>query len=367
MGQLSHFLGQIQRKLFPILEDELGPLTELHRKTVAILEVSAVHDFVQVDRWGVGRPKKDRQAIARSFVAKAVYNFPTTTALLERLHSDNVLRRICGFELRKDIPAESTFSRAFAEFANSDLPQKVHAALIEKYHSEKLVGHISRDSTAIDGREKPAKKIESKPSQTAAKRKRGRPKKGEVIAPKPPTVLEQQQTMTLGEMLEGLAKAADVGCKKNSKGNAQWWIGYKLHMDIADGGVPISCVLTSASTHDSQVALPLAMMSSARVTSLYDLMDAAYDSSIIKAFSEKLGHIPIIDANKRRGEAVEMDPAKAERFKIRTTAERANARLKDEFGGRTVRVRGPAKVMAHLMFGIVALTVDQLFQLQLLV
>ena len=39
--------------------------------------------------------------------------------------------------------------------------------------------------------------------------------------------------------------------------------------------------------------------------------------------------------------------------------ERANARLKDEFGGRNVRVRGAAKVMAHLMFGVLALILGQ--------
>ena len=39
--------------------------------------------------------------------------------------------------------------------------------------------------------------------------------------------------------------------------------------------------------------------------------------------------------------------------------ERVNARLKDEFGGSQIRVRGAAKVMAHLMFGMLALTVDQ--------
>ena len=43
--------------------------------------------------------------------------------------------------------------------------------------------------------------------------------------------------------------------------------------------------------------------------------------------------------------------------------ERANARLKDEFGGRSVRVRGAVKVMAHLMFGVLALTADQLMKL----
>ena len=35
-------------------------------------------------------------------------------------------------------------------------------------------------------------------------------------------------------------------------------------------------------------------------------------------------------------------------------------RLKDEFGGRVVRVKGHAKVMCHLMFGILALTSNQM-------
>jgi hypothetical protein len=48
---------------------------------------------------------------------------------------------------------------------------------------------------------------------------------------------------------------------------------------------------------------------------------------------------------------------------IASPPERANARLKDEFGGRMIRVRGHAKVMCHLMFGVLALTADQLLRL----
>jgi IS5 family transposase len=59
----------------------------------------------------------------------------------------------------------------------------------------------------------------------------------------------------------------------------------------------------------------------------------------------------------------ELTPAEAQRYKERTLVERANGRLKDEFGGRTIRVRGAVKVMAHLMFGVLALTVDQLLRL----
>ena len=55
-----------------------------------------------------------------------------------------------------EVPSEATFSRAFAEFATSALPSRLHEALIQDTHADRLVGHISRDSTAIEAREKPA-------------------------------------------------------------------------------------------------------------------------------------------------------------------------------------------------------------------
>lgn len=104
------------------------------------------------------------------------------------------------------------------------------------------------------------------------KRKRGHPKKGEKIV-KEPTSNERQGDMSLEKMLEDLPKDCDVETKKNSKGYKETWVGYKLHIDTADGQVPVSCLLTSASTHDSQVAIPLAEITGERVTNLYDLMD----------------------------------------------------------------------------------------------
>ena len=56
------------------------------------------------------------------------------------------------------------------------LPELVHAELIKIYLSDHLIGHICRDSTEIEAREKPVKKI-AKPKVV---RKKGRPKKGEV-------------------------------------------------------------------------------------------------------------------------------------------------------------------------------------------
>ncbi len=65
------------------------------------------------------------------------------------------------------------------------------------------------------------------------------------------------------------------------------WTGYKLHLDVADGDIPVSCPLSWASLHDSQTAIPLAAMTAARLTNLYDLM-SAYDAPEIRAMSRSL-------------------------------------------------------------------------------
>ena len=417
------FWISIQAFLFPWIVKELGPLTEKQQQLIQILEIVRIEQFIPNFAALPGRPQKDRDALARAFVAKAVYDIPTTRALMDRLYSDVALRRICGWERVAMLPSESLFSRAFAEFAVSRLPERVHEALIKKTHQDRLVGHISRDSTAIEAREKPAKK-ENTPepapkesttpvqqglslapkestatpvqqelsptslhqhpakesqdasSETKVKRGRGRPRKGEA-RPKEPTRLERQSTMSLPEIIAELPTVCDVGTKKNSQGYKESWIGYKLHIDVADGQIPISCLLTSASLHDSQAAIPLAATTAERTTNLYDVMDSAYDAEEIRKYSRKLNHIPLIDVN-TRGDTTRREEMEAEarrqklvgfvtpedlRYNERTAVERVNGRLKDEFGGRHVRVRGACKVMCHCMFGILALTADQLLRL----
>jgi hypothetical protein len=376
MNSLREFFapcwGSIQTMLFPGLEKDLGPLTEKQQQLVQTLEIIRIESLIPRHFMVPGRPLKDRVAIARAFVAKAVYDMPTTRVLLDRLATDVSLRRICGWERKRVVPSESVFSRAFAEFAATELTQRVHEALIRKTHEDRIVGHVSRDSTAIEAREKPAKKV-APPAQP--KPKRGRPKKGEE-RPKELKRLQRQATMSKQAMLDDLPTDCAVGTKKNSKGYKETWIGYKLHMDVADGQIPISCILTSASLHDSQAAIPLATVSAERTTSLYDLMDAAYDAEEIRQHSRSLGHIPLIDINSRRNKALQEElEAEARRLKCigfqrpedvryneRTASERVNGRLKDEFGGRHVRVRGATKVMCHCMFGVLALTADQLLR-----
>ena len=363
----------IQGQLFPWLQAELGPLTDQHQRLVTVLEMSRIEALVPLRAGGPGRPADDRQALARAFIAKAVLNLPTTAALIERLAVDMTLRRLCGWERASQVPSEATFSRAAAEFAVASLAERAHATLIERTLGDHLVGHIARDATAIEAREKPVKR--EKPAADAPKRRRGRPRKGCVVPPKAPRRIERQMGQPLSEMLADLPTACDVGTKRNAKGYKTSWTGYKLHIDTADGDIPVTCLLTSASVHDSQVAIPLLMMTSARVAYLYDLMDSAFDVPEIAAKSRGLGHVPIIDHKTRRGEksAIEAE-AKAKlkagyrlaedvRYNQRSSAERVNSNLKDNCGGSFVRVRGHAKVFSHLMFGIVVVTVEQLMRL----
>jgi hypothetical protein len=134
--------------------------------------------------------------------------------------------------------------------------------------------------------------------------------------------------------------------KREAKGYQETRVGYRLHIDTADGEIPITCVLTAASVHDSQVAIPLA----SRFASLAGQRSGTLGvrQPIARGANETLvGH--------RMAEDV--------RYGERSTAERVNGGLKDNHGGRNVRVRRPEKVMCHLMFGVLSFTVLQLLRL----
>ncbi len=308
------------------------------------------------------RPREDRRAIARAFVAKAVLGFPTTRALIERLIVDASLRRICGWDRRAEIPSEPTFSWAFQEFAEEGLIDRIHKALVERSLEGHIVGVVARDATEIEAREKPAAKDdELPPPPPAPPRKPGRPRKDEPAPSRSLSRLERQPGQTLAQMCADLPIQCDVGTKKNSKGFKESWTGYKAHIDVACGQIPVSRILTAASLHDSQVAIPLMTMTAERIDYLYEVMDAAYDAEAIHQHSQTCGRVAVIDPNYRADRALaEQWAAEVKRrsfinmpdfddliYDFRTMAERVNARSKDEFGGRFVRVRGAVKVKCH--------------------
>jgi transposase len=405
--RLSQFGHLLQDELFPIVEQACGEMDDTAKRFATVLQMVEIGRFIPSGGGYVGRPARDRVAIGHAFVAKAVYGMSLTRQLIQRLRCDEQLRKLCGWSKASHVPSESKFSRVFAEFAEMQLPQFVHEALVQETQKDRLIGHISRDSTAIEARERYAEEAprpisESKrkadeermqarqlpltggveaPDQPA-KKKRGRKgprgphkryKGGKrKYQPNQKSRLHRQRSMKLPQMLEELPTHCSLGVKTSHDGNQQYWRGYKLHLDVADGQIPISAVVTAAALHDSQVAIPLATMTAQRVINLYDVMDAAYDAIEILDHSRGLGHVPIVRPVRRKGKrdgseplqpTRSFTPAEQERFKERTTVERVNARLKDEFGIRDIRVRGHRKVAAHLMFAVLALTADQILKL----
>ena len=216
---LSDLWHRFQGDLFPALAEAVGPLLETHKRFVTALDLVKVEGFVD-DVWtGPGRPREDRRVLARGVIAKAVWDLPTTRHLIDRLKVDPTLRRLCGWSRVAEIPREATFSRAFAEWSQSRLPERMHAALVAETLGDALIGHVSRDSTAIEARETPA----PKPKARTPNRKRGRPRKGAERTKEPGRLERQANGMDLDERLDALPKVCDHGAKKTAKGS--WRLG----------------------------------------------------------------------------------------------------------------------------------------------
>ena len=65
-----------------------------------------------------------------------------------------------------------------------------------------------------------------------------------------------------GDPLAALSRAQAAEERHGQTGAAGVW----FHIDAIDSGMPVVCILTSASVHDSQVAIPLAEMTAQQIT-----------------------------------------------------------------------------------------------------
>ena len=94
---LSAYWLHIQEELLPWLSDTTcGPLNQHHKQLVSVLGMARIEAFLPGWSGLPGRPLSERSALARAFVAKAVFNFPTTRLLVEMLSVDKTLRRACA-------------------------------------------------------------------------------------------------------------------------------------------------------------------------------------------------------------------------------------------------------------------------------
>lgn len=362
----------LEQTLFPEIKEQLGELGEKEERLIRVLDFANIEQYccdVQITN-----PPKDRKEMGRAFIAKQVYNIHATRDLIDRLKVDKRLRILCGWRYATDIPSESKFSRMFDLLSTNQAAERAHEDFIKRYLGEGFFFYHATDSTAIELREKPAQKEERAPKP---KSKRGRPKKGEKREPKEPTILQKQQKMeSTEEMLSLISTACGVGIKQNTKGHRYQWIGGKLHLGVVDGDIPISAIYSSASVHDSSVALPLMNESSAKVTYLYDLNDSAYQAEIIENFSKFKGHVQIVDINPKNSQALKnekegekilnrlgFETRKSNHYGHRSSVERVNGNLKDNYGCQNIYYQGATKVASVLNFAVLSLCIVQSLKL----
>jgi transposase len=355
MKTIAEILGGAQALLdinFDVQDCFEEYLTKEYKAFIHLLRV--VEEFLPPlirPKARTGRPGYPYLPFLRSMLAKDYFGTDKTSGLIQRLKGEPNLRLLCGFD---SVPSEATFSRMLSYLADQNIWEHVLDALVKKAHKGKIVYHVSRDSTTIAAREKPLQK-EKKPLEKS-KKKRGRPPKGAIKTPKDPTVLEVQVTEDPSVSLEKLNKKCAWGCKKNSQGHIETTKGYKLNLDVSDLGFPLTAVITGANVHDSQLAIPMEKLTEQKVQFFYSLMDAGYDAKTIDEFIRTRGRIPIIDPNMRTDKnRPPLDPAKQERYKIRTTVERANSHLKDALLPKALYVKGTKKVSFVLMSAVVCL------------
>ena len=140
----------VQHELLPELMAAVGALTPKLEKLIHTLEWVRIEEFVGAPVADTGRPPWERAWLANAFVAKSVLGLTTTCGLIERLTIDRALRRICGFPLHKRLPSEATFSRAFEEFAEMRLAERVHEALIKEHLGDELLQDAGGDQGGDD-------------------------------------------------------------------------------------------------------------------------------------------------------------------------------------------------------------------------
>ena len=246
--RLGRHWNTIQAYLIPGIEDDIGELSEELKKFMGICELLIDEKMFAKYRWcGNGRPPSSRISLFKAYILKAMRNYPYTKTLIAAVRESPTIRRLCGWESVADIPDKSQFSRTFKAFAKDDMGSKALAACLAENLGRNGVMHASHDSSEIEAREKgAARRMDAKDA--------GRPSE---------TRIERQQRQDEATNFAELPTACDWGCKRNSKGKVEKWKGYKLHLVVGDGDIPLCAFLSSASMHDSQAMIPMMQRASA--------------------------------------------------------------------------------------------------------
>ncbi|MDQ7046171.1 MAG: transposase [Sulfurovum sp.] len=138
---------KLEKTLFPALKEELRleELSTKEQKLISILDFAEIEQNITVVT--ITNTPKDREEMARAFIAKSVYNIQTTRDLIDRLRVDRTLRMLCGWEYSNKIPSEAKFSRVFKEFTDLQIAQKTQEQFVAKYLSDVIFLYNATDAT----------------------------------------------------------------------------------------------------------------------------------------------------------------------------------------------------------------------------
>ena len=210
LSKMWNKILNLETSLFPALKEELRleELSSKESKLIKILDFAEIEKNITIVK--ITNTPRDREEIARAFIAKSVYNLQTTRDLIDRLGIDKTLRVLCGWRYKTDIPSEAKFSRVFKELSHFKIAEKTHEKFVKEYLSDELFFYNATDATKISLRQKAVKVEKEKPKL----KKIGRPKKGETREPIKPSILKQQKEMKIvEEKLSLVSTDCGVGVK----------------------------------------------------------------------------------------------------------------------------------------------------------
>lgn len=121
----------VQRSLFPWLSEEVERTTELLGRLITFLDVIGLEAFGPEAPRRVGRPRIDAAARAPSSPPPCSACSPPALSLIASAPANRCAVSVVGNDAH-GFPSEVVFSRAFTEFAQGHLPDKMHAALINR-------------------------------------------------------------------------------------------------------------------------------------------------------------------------------------------------------------------------------------------
>ena len=123
MNKLSEMYFNMQCRLFPLLEEEIGEITEKLQEFLRIIELVKPARFITEPlSWcGLGRRLKKRENLLLAYFLKSVYNLPTTKVLIENFKGNSTWRQLCGWEFYSQVPSEATFFSCFQGVCRTQL------------------------------------------------------------------------------------------------------------------------------------------------------------------------------------------------------------------------------------------------------